>query len=245
MIGPRLKNGVRTVLRKVNLDLRILSVEWHPGLQLAQALNAAEIDTVFDIGANEGQFATMIRSCGFKGRIVSFEPLASPHAALVRRAVDDEEWLVHPRTALGSFCGESTINVSANSLSSSILPILDLHTDAASGSEFVRTESTPVVSLDSVIDDYIDSKNRYLIKIDAQGYEWNILDGAEESLRAAAGVQCEMSVAPLYEGQYLWKEVLARLESLGFVLWNIQPGFCDPANGRTLQFDSLLLRQRQ
>jgi FkbM family methyltransferase len=83
------------------------------------------IDLLFDVGANTGQFAMQVREQGFAGRIVSFEPLPEAHAGLVRNARGDAKWIVHERVALGAAPGDVRINVAANSVSSSILPMLD------------------------------------------------------------------------------------------------------------------------
>ena len=80
------------------------------------------------------------------------------------------------------------------------------------------------------------------LKIDTQGYEWQVLDGARESLSQCQGVLCELSLVPLYEGQCLWMEMIQRLESGGFTLWSIQKGFTDLRDGRTLQVDAIFLR---
>ncbi len=80
------------------------------------------------------------------------------------------------------------------------------------------------------------------MKIDTQGYEWNVLDGAEETLSKLKGLHCELSLVQLYEGQRLWLELLGRLEKEGFTLWNLQPGFTDTTSGRTLQVDATFFR---
>jgi len=44
------------------------------------------IDTVFDIDANVGQYAKLVRKYGFTGRILSFEPLSEAHENLQKTA---------------------------------------------------------------------------------------------------------------------------------------------------------------
>jgi hypothetical protein len=80
------------------------------------------------------------------------------------------------------------------------------------------------------------------LKIDTQGYEWQVLDGAPDLLARSSAVLIELSLVPLYEGQHLWHECIARLEAAGLALWALEPVFVDPETGRTLQLDGLFLR---
>jgi hypothetical protein len=81
-----------------------------------------------------------------------------------------------------------------------------------------------------------------MLKIDTQGYEMAVLRGAEKMLPRLAGVQLELSLAPLYEGQTLYLELIDWLRARGFDLWSVIPGFVDPSSGRMLQFDGVFFR---
>ena len=120
--------------------------------------------------------------------------------------------------------------------------MLEAHTKAALGSAYVNKEKVRISRLDSIVPNYTGGKENILLKIDTQGFEWQVLDGAEETLSKCQGVLCELSLVPLYEGQRLWLEVIERLNSMGFTLWTIQSGFIDSQNGRTLQVDAMFFR---
>jgi FkbM family methyltransferase len=207
------------------------------------ALRIFEIDLVFDIGANEGQFANDLRAGGYSGRIVSFEPLMSAHRRLLQQSKNDSAWDVHSRCAVGDRLGEIELNISGNSVSSSILPMLAAHSKAAPESTYQGRETAPLVSLDSVAPLYICDAHAPFLKIDTQGYEWHVLDGALATLPKMRGILMELSLVQLYEGQRLWRDCIDRLETEGFFLWSLQPVFIDPANGRTLQWDGLFFRK--
>ena len=206
------------------------------------ALRRAHIDLVIDIGANEGQFAKELRAGGYSGRMISFEPLTAAHGRLVQESQGDSAWHVHPRCAVGDHLGEVELNISGNSVSSSVLPMLTSHSSAAPESAYRGHESASLVTLDSVALPYLNGAQAPFLKIDTQGYEWQVLDGACATLPRIRGIQMELSLVPLYEGQRLWRESIERLEAEGFVLWALQPVFIDPANGRTLQWDGLFFR---
>ncbi|MGA8615093.1 MAG: FkbM family methyltransferase, partial [Xanthobacteraceae bacterium] len=134
-----------------------------------------KVELIFDVGANTGQYAKKTRSEGYRGKIVSFEPSPDAHAALVENAKSDPLWVVHKRAAVGSEPGEAEINISRNSESSSILPMLEAHSSAAPASAYVGKARTEVITLDSVFDDYRGRNERTLLKIDTQGFEDKVL----------------------------------------------------------------------
>jgi FkbM family methyltransferase len=155
--------------------------------QLVRILDLNCINVICDIGANEGQFAKEVRDNGYRGKIISFEPLSSAREKLIKLANQDDNWSVYDQCAIGDYDGEIDINIAGNSVSSSVLPMLDAHAAAAVGSVYVATERTPLIRLDSVADQYLVSASRLFIKIDAQGFEWQVLDGAAETLKRAQG----------------------------------------------------------
>ncbi len=237
-----IKKFMRRTTRALGYDFRRANPANVPSLQLAKALAAFGIDLVLDVGANCGQFGAELRTEGYAGTIVSFEPLSSAHERLTLAAHNDRDWRVHPRCALGDAEGQATINISANSVSSSLLPMLGAHSAAAPESNFEHSETTPVFRLDDVAESYLSSAKQPFLKLDVQGYEWRVLDGSPRILSRSRGVLCELSMVHLYEGQQLWLEIISRLEQSGFKLWALQQGFVDARDGRTLQLDGLFFR---
>jgi FkbM family methyltransferase len=236
------KRLVRSLFLRAGIDVHRLTPASNPYVQIHHALKTNRVDLVLDVGANTGQFASSLRAIGFAGRIVSFEPLSAAHSALVAAAKGERLWAVHSRCAIGDRDGEIEINVAGNSVSSSILPMTDTHVTAAPGSAYVGRETVPIARLDSVVETYLQGAQRPFLKIDTQGFEWQVLEGARETMPRLAGILCEMSLTPLYAGQHLWKDVLAFVEREGFALWALQTGFTDPVDGRTLQMDGLFFR---
>ena len=103
----------------------------------------------------------------------------------------------------------------------------------------------PLVTLNSAAKTYIEEKRNIFLKIDTQGYEWEVLNGASDIMSNITGALIELSLVSLYEGGKLWNEVISRMESYGFKLWNIQPDFTDPRNGRTLQVDGIFIAKKK
>ena len=238
-----ISKGIRKTARTLGIEI----VRYRPSIssaaQLNKVLEDTDINVIFDVGANEGQFARGVREYGYRGRTVSFEPLTSVRQKLLMLAERDKNWAVHEQCAIGDQDGEININVAGNSVSSSVLEMLESHSIAAVGSAYVSSERVAMARLDSFARDYLDPDSRLFIKIDTQGYEWQVLDGAQETLKQARGVLCELSLVPLYEGQHLWREIVDRLDAEGFMLWALQKGFTDPRTGQSLQMDGIFLRR--
>lgn len=233
-----MKDLLQSLLRKFGWEIhRFVQPEM---VQLSDQLQRRGIDMVIDVGANEGQFASALYSTGYAGSIVSFEPLPGPHTKLSRLATTHPRWHVADRTAVGSSDGSIEINVSQNLVSSSILPLLEGHIAAAPRSKIISKESVAIITLDSFSHQM--PMNRPFIKIDTQGYEMEVLCGAKELLGEARGVQVEVSIAPLYEGQPDFLKLLNFVREAGFDIWTINPGFREPGSGKLLQFDAVFFR---
>lgn len=210
---------------------------------LAGLLRQEQINLVLDVGANKGQFAYELLSYGYRGRIVSFEPLSSAHALLRSNAERFPNWTVADRTAIGAERGSVEIHISGNSVSSSILDILPSHLEAAPRSIFIGSETVPVNRLDDLCALFPD--DRALLKIDVQGYEKQVLEGASRVLSACRAVHVEMELLPLYEGQVLARELWDLLTAKGFEPWSLEPGFRNPVTFRMLQLDGVFIRRKE
>lgn len=237
---------IKSLARGIGFDISRYRPDTHHDARYAHLLRTRDIRQILDVGANTGQYGSLLRSDhGYRGRILSFEPLTSAHAALTARAAADplRLWDVAPRTALGSTNGTATIHVAGNSVSSSILPMQPAHESAAPQSVGRGVEQITIRRLDDVVREQGVTVDRHvLLKIDTQGYELEVLKGAEETVSAAGAIQTEMSFQPLYGGQPLFDEVYAYLARRGFTVFDIVPGFSDPRSGRLLQADGIFVR---
>lgn len=200
------------------------------------------VDVIFDVGANAGQFGQGVRADGYAGHLVSFEPLTAAHAALSAAAADDPLWDVVERCAVGASDGQTTINVAGNSFSSSLLPMLRLHREAAPESTYSGTEDVPVLSLDSYIArTFTDPTTTIGLKIDTQGYEAQVLAGLDRYRDRVKVIVCEMSLSPLYDGAPTIAELCNLLAALGFRCVALGPEFEDPRTGELLQVDGVFV----
>ena len=240
-----LLRSVRLVARSAGIELSRYRRELDFGGQAVNQLKSHNVDVVLDVGANYGQYATELRSAGFKGRIVSFEPLSGPFATLSRRAAPDPLWDCR-QWALGDFDGTISINIAANDgQSSSALPMLANHSNAFPEANYIGTEDTPVYKLDSVAPKLLRPEDVVFLKVDVQGYERLVLAGGESTIsERCVGLEFELSLLPLYEDGMLIREALDLVYSMGFTLTGLQPVVTDFRTGRLLQADGIFFREK-
>lgn len=240
-----IKKLIRRCFHRVGLDLRRYRPEATESHRLIRLLRETGIDLVLDVGANHGGFATKVRDGGYQGGLISFEPLAGAHQALQALKIDDPHWVIAPRMALGETEGQTVLHVAGNSSSSSLLPMLDAHQSAAPTSAYIAEEVVPLRRLDAVIPGLAPySKDaRIFLKIDTQGYERQVLEGSRGLMPQIRVLQLELSLIPLYRGQWLLDDFLPYMKGIGFSLWSLSEVFVDPSTGRLLQVDGVFVRE--
>lgn len=233
---------LQRIARRLGYDLAPRRTAGSPDAQLAAVLERFSVSCVLDVGANVGQYALRLRAVGYAGRIVSFEPLPEAHAELTRRAAADPAWQVAPRMAIGERDGEVEIEVSAESDMSSILPQSALLRRISPTSAVIRRERVPVARLDGIAPAWLQRDDEVVLKIDVQGYEPQVLEGAGALLRTLRGIQLEMSMVPCYEGERGFRETIDHLEAAGFELYLLLPGYFERKLARQLQVDGVFVR---
>jgi FkbM family methyltransferase len=209
-------------------------------LQLQRILTTQKIDTVFDVGANRGQFRDHLRGeVGFRGRILSFEPVSRLHQALTKRAERDPLWEVYP-VALGEAEGTLSINVmAADDFSSFLTPSVAGTTRFEESNVVASAETVRVRRLDDVYAEVAAAHGgRCHLKLDTQGYDLKALCGGEGVLPQFVSVQTEASVIPLYAGSPSYQDTLAYLSARGFELAGLSPITYDERH-RLIEFDCL------
>lgn len=236
------KHEIKKLALKFGLELNRYNPSESHEARVFRQLEVHGIDTVIDVGANDGGYGRFLRKGGYQGNILSFEPLQDAHIRLEQAAADDAKWHIAPRMAIGNEDGEIEINVAGNSTSSSILPMEALHADAAPESKYVSVQRVRICRLDAFSHPILASAKLIFLKVDTQGYEMPVLQGAEQLLSRVSGLQLEMSLAPLYEKQALYRQIIDWLSERGFSLWNVIPGFTDPVSGRMLQMDGIFFK---
>jgi FkbM family methyltransferase len=203
-----------------------------------------QIDCVFDVGGNIGQYATMLRTrVGYRGLIISYEPVPELADKLRIAAHSDPSWLVE-ELALDTNEGVSSFNVfSSNTFSS-------MHEVAALAREQFPTQATlerrisvKTATLATELPKYQKRLgfSRPFLKMDTQGHDVAVAAGAGSHLRDFLGLQSELAVKRLYEDSPDYVEALAFYRDQGFELSALVPNNLGHFP-RLLEIDCIMFR---
>lgn len=193
--------------------------------QLSRFLKAFSIDCVFDVGANRGQYATKLRSIGYSGRIISFEP--NPHLSeiLSRLTSRDPKWHFEP-VALDRTEQIAELKITKASELGSLHQMESFAAEHFKGySEVVETVKVATTTLAKL---YPVLKERYgferpFLKLDTQGHDLSIAEGAGETLKEFIGLQSELSLTTIYHGAPDYAAAIKFYRSMGFALSGLFP----------------------
>lgn len=236
-----LKHHIKCFAQRFGFDIIRFNARSSPVARRIKLFQHFGIECVLDVGASTGGYGAELRSTGYDQRIISFEPSSDAFPALETRASRDALWDT-VQLALGKESDEAILNLSLNRESNSILSIKDRHTAAYTQAKYVGSEVVAVETLDHVFDRYCVAGTSIFLKIDTQGYEYQVLLGAEACLSHITGVQVELSLVPMYEDETPFVEIITYLQAHGFSLMSFQPVIDDPETGQLLQVDGLFFR---
>ncbi len=177
-----------------------------------------QIDVIFDVGANEGQTMLNLTVAFPAARIFSFEPFPEAFARLQENATAFPN--VHSfQTAAGERDGVCTLFLHKASVVNSLLPTSQQAAGFSPPGWTVPVGSieVPIVRLDTFCKTH-QIPRVDLLKIDSQGYESGILDGASDLLhkQRIGFVYLEVIFVPLYDGQATFEEIFAKFRSHGY-----------------------------
>jgi len=215
---------------------------WSPYIRnLRSVLDRYDIQGVIDVGANIGQFGSLLRGIGYKHWIVSFEPVRALFDELSKRAQGDNYWRCYCM-ALGDENKEKDIIVAEHAVFTSFLPGTEYSIEVfGDDPRPSRTENVLLRRLDEQFPSFRNLSERWMLKLDTQGYDLKVLEGAMSSLPGISVLQTELSVRPIYFGMPSYREVLERLISLEYEISDLAAVNYDRQR-RAIEFDCLLVR---
>jgi len=218
------------------------------GWALSAVLSAHQINCVLDVGGNRGQFGQQIRSLGYTGRIVSFEPSPAVLPALRAVAARDGHWEVRP-VALGAKPGEAELHLHVDPVFDSLhgnLAKEDQPDSIGSFAEFAEV-ATATVTLSTLEIEYPQavaglSEPRVLLKSDTQGNDLDVIAGAAGLSPQVVAVLVELSVQAIYTGQPRMTRMIDVLQEEDFTPVAFQPVSRSFDDLRVVEFDGLFMR---
>lgn len=218
-LKSRLHTGVNSAARRLGLRIVPLESRYSSEGFLSWLLKEYRVNLVIDVGANYGQFASLVRKNGYKGQICSFEPIKRTFQELSAKTDSDPNWIGY-NLALGSENQQLEINIDhEHSDLASALPKSDAPPErfgqweqSSSEIEVVQMQRLDAIELTGP-----DANDRRIyLKSDTQGFDLKVLEGAGDVLENVVGIQIEAAVKHLYDGAPTMAESIAALAEYGF-----------------------------
>jgi FkbM family methyltransferase len=217
---------------------------------VAGVLEHYRVNCVLDVGGNRGQYGRMLRALGYKGRIVSFEPVGHLHAKLALAARRDPHWSVH-RMALGSENGTTAMHVVPETAKgwraglSSVLPPTSFGSERYPELAELSSEQVQLRRLDGMLEELTAGlpEPRLYLKLDTQGYDLEVFEGLGDRTGEVVAMQSELALAAMYEGTPHMSEALRTYEQAGL---SVSGMFLVSRNWTTwaaVEYDCVLVRE--
>ncbi len=212
---PRVvKAAIRGFFKSFGIEVRPSDSRGSVVGALRQARSAGlRPKSVIDVGAAFGDFASWCHNVFPEARYLLVEPLEEyePFLNRVLKTISGAE-LVQVAAAQGR--GDVVIHVHPDLVGSSLY----LEQEDSTVNGVPRT--VPALSLDEITRER-NLEAPYLVKIDVQGAELDLLAGGEETLRKTEYLLLEVSLFEFFKGGTQFCEVIAFMKSRGFVVYEI------------------------
>ena len=224
-IPSKLKSLFNIMLHARLRDTRYL-YQWQEVSVLRKVFDRCKVDCVFDIGANRGQYAHLLRQkVKFRGPIVSAEPNPNAFEALKRKASSDRNWYVK-NIAVGKEIGQRQFSVMVGEQFSSLSA--PISTDTSILAHLNSIQKQVMVKVETPLEFFNDARKsinfkRPFLKMDTQGYDAVIVRAAREIIGNFVGMQSELSFKRLYADSMNFEDALRLYENSGFSLCALVP----------------------
>ena len=206
-------------------------------------LRHLNINTILDIGANIGQFATEVTKVFPEAQIYSFEPIKDVYERLIDNIKENKRIRAF-NSALGNINGRTRIFRDGYSASSSLLEMANLHKEAFPFSGSISNQIINIKRLDDMVElERLKLNPEIMIKIDVQGYEEKVVEGGMNTIKKAKVVITEVSFYELYKDQVLFGEIYETFVSLGFDFKGFNDLSFHPVSGLSLFGDAVFVKK--
>lgn len=233
MFKKYLNNGLRALgyeIQKTGKEKSLTTVLAH-----AQKMGFAPA-TVIDGGAARGNWSRECAAVFPDAKYLLIEPLTEYEKDLQDAVRTIKQATVVP-LVLKSESGTASFNVHPDLEGSSLF--MEQGGTAVNG----FTRALPAGTLDAVIAEK-GAEGPYLLKLDVQGAELDVLRGAEETLKKTEYVILETSLFAAYDNVPLLHEVIAFMAERGFVPYDILGLLYRPLDGALCQADICFVREK-
>lgn len=235
--------ATRNALRRVGIEVIPARIDSNLlAMHLDRLFSTLRVSCVLDVGARVGEYALWLRNNGYRGNIISFEPVAANFRELEKAAARDSNWHCF-NYALGADDSVSPINVSNHTEYSSFRQV-NATAQERLGEEThtQRSETVEIQRLDSVLPTLpVKAADRIYLKMDTQGWDLEVLKGAQGALGQVIALQTEVAVQPIYDEMPVMQESIAAIADYGFTPSGFFPVHLD-VQMAAIEFDFVAVR---
>jgi FkbM family methyltransferase len=186
---------------------------------LRDCLLQMDINVVLDVGAYIGNYARELREVGYRGQIISFEPVQASYEQLRAAMHNDSLWFGEP-FGLSDEDREARINTHSCGKFNSLLTLRQ-DAERAYSLDPARRSQAPIKlrRLDGVLPQLVEGirSPRIFMKIDTQGHDVSVFKGASAVLGMIVGLQSELPAVEIYDGMFSMSAMLSYYAGCGFV----------------------------
>lgn len=166
---------------------------------------------IFDIGAYKGEFALECLRLWPGAKIACFEALEEKVEYLQKLSQLHTGIQVFPGL-MGAEAKEQVLFHELESASS----VLEEHIPQS-----FPTKTYPMTTVDEVVNNHFEGRSPSLLKMDVQGYEFEVLKGAEHSLAGVEVILAEINLLDIHRDVPLLADVLSWLNERNWVAYDI------------------------
>lgn len=213
--------AIRVVYPYLKHFLDFFSFQNIENKQLRFFIQSVKPDCIIDIGANLGQFIVETDLAKYRGKYLAIEPIAAFHQNYKNlHDFSDFESLI---IAISNSDSIKTLNVSNDSgMSSSLLRMHSNFELLNNKINFIATQEVKTIPLAQIINDYCNQDKRILIKIDVQGYEYEVIESLSIQHNNVVAMIIETSFIDLYDHGGRMSEVVNSLFEKGFQVISVK-----------------------
>jgi FkbM family methyltransferase len=207
-------------------------------IMLAKEFNLLS-NIIVDVGGADGTTSKIFSGAFPNNKIYVFEPLKANYLQIEQLIIQFPN-IILIKKAVGSSLGKAIIH-KAKRITSSSLYKMNVDTHSEMFSDILKVNSEEEVTITTLNESLPKDKPISIIKIDVQGYELEVLKGADSVLKRTSIIVLEVNNHDYYVGSPKYYDIDQYLRNKNFILYDIFPSTKD--KGQLKEWDSVYVRK--
>lgn len=193
-------------------------------------------ELIFDVGAYQGDFTKFCLQLWTDTEVACFEVLPNKVTQLKQLELSNSSIQVIP-VLLGETSSEQ-------------VPFFQFQSEGETASSVMKPQNSsilpkyyPMRTVDEIVNTHLNGRVPDLLKMDVQGYELNVLKGAEQSLDKIKVILAEVNLLDLYQDAPLLSELITWLDARNWVTYDICGFWRRPLDQALWQADFIFVQR--